>query len=283
MITKSILGVEKNFSDVEELKSYVKENLTQIIDAKKTEQKSCEKGLAITCKTLNGAKLEVAEKAIKTDDNYWYIAVNTTMILDSHEDLHDTGIWNTTIKDNQGKNYLVADHSLTLDATIVKKEYIEIFVAKTTFASLGMPYEGSTQVLVYKFPKDKVVHAKAQEWLESGDEIQASVRMQYVNIQFALDSNHPDDEKEKKRYDDYIDRIANKADFDYIPYFFIIKEAKNVRESSLVLFGSNPVTGNNIQRKNLEPLEDTQNNIEELDNPQEQLFEKKKSNYFNTL
>ena len=256
MITKSILGEEKEFTSKEAMVAYVKENLTQIIDFKKSvEQKSCEKGIAVQCKSLSGIRLEVADKAINTDDNYYYIAVNTTRILDSHDDLHVNGIWNKTVKDQQGKNYLVDSHDLTIGSTIVRKEHIEMFVAKVTFKSLGIDYDGSTQVLVYKVRKDKVIDSKAKEWLDSGDSIQASVRMQYVDILFALDSNAPEDVKAKANYDAYIGEIANKDDFEYIPYFFIIKEAKNVRESSLVPFGSNAITGNIIKR--IEPSQDT--------------------------
>lgn len=260
MITKSILGEQKEFSSKEAVIAYVKENLTQIIDFKKSvEQKSIDKGIAVSCKSLNGLRLEVADKAIKTDKDHYYIAVNTTNILDSHDDFHTNGIWNKTVKDQQGKNYLVDTHELTIGSTIVRKEHIEMFVAKVTFASLGLPYTGSTQVLVYKFRKDKVIDAKAKEWLDSGDSIQASVRMQYVDLKFALDSNAPDDAVAKKNYDDYFPLIANKSDFDYIPYFFIITEAKNVRESSLVPFGSNSSTGNII--KDIEPSEDTQKDV----------------------
>lgn len=266
MITKSILGEKKEFASKELMISYVKENLEQIIDFKKgCEQKSVDKGLAVSCKTLNGIRMEVADKAISVDKDYYYIAVNTTRILDSHDDLHINGLWNKSVVDQNGKNYLVDTHNLTIRDTIVRKEHIEIFVAKVTFASLGMPYAGSTQVLVYKFRKDKIVNKEAKEWLESGDAIQASVRMIYVSIEFALDSNAPEDKKAKENYDTYKGEIANASDFEYIPYFFIIKEAKNTRESSLVPFGSNPITGNII--KNIEPSADTQKN-EPLKNTQ---------------
>lgn len=268
MILKSILGEEKEFSDKEALFSYVKENLNQILDFKKSSiQKSVDKGVAVSCKSLNSVKMEVAEKAITVDKDFYYIAVNTTNILDSHDDLHVNGIWNKTLIDQQGKNYLVDSHELTLGSTIVRKEHIEMFVAKVTFKSIGMPYDGSTQVLVYKFRKDRVINPMVKEWLESGDAIQASVRMQYVVIEFALDSNYPDDADSKKRYDDYIGTIANKSEFEYIPYFFIIKEAKNVRESSLVPFGSNHATG---KLKNIEPLESTHTDAQPLLNTKRQ-------------
>jgi hypothetical protein len=98
-----------------------------------------------------------------------------------------------------------------------------------------------------------------KEWLDSGDELQGSVRMRYINFSFCVDSNNPEDEEFKKNYDKYIDYIANKEDFEYIPYFFAITEASNERESSFVLYGSNQVTGqitNNKQaEKSLEQIE----------------------------
>ena len=56
--------------------------------------------------------------------------------------------------------------------------------------------------------------------LESGDQIEASVRMQYVTIEFAMDSNAPQDETEKKRYDEFISVIANKDDYKYEANFW---------------------------------------------------------------
>lgn len=255
---KSVYFPDKVFATKEDLFDSLRDNIGLIIDAKKADiQKSCEKGVSVSCKSLDLLKFQDQTKGITIDDAYYYIAVNTTKILDSHNDLHIDGLWNKSIKEQQGKNYLVADHELCINDVIVKKEYIEMFVAKLPFGILGKSYKGDTQALVYKFPKDKVIHAKAKEWLESGDEIEASVRMQYVTIEFAMDSNAPQDVTEKKRYDEFIGYIANKEDFEYIPYFFIIKEAKNVRESSLVVFGSNSVTGN-INNKDIEPSDDTQ-------------------------
>ena len=253
---KSIYFPKREFSTKEEMFTEFRGNIKGIIDLKKADiQKSCDKGIAVTCKSLDLLKLSDQVKALKIDDAYYYIAVNTTRILDSHNDLHIDGIWNKSIKEQQGNNYLVADHELCIDDVIVRKEYIEMMVVKMPFALLGQPYQGDTQALIYKFPKDKVVHAKAKEWLESGDQIEASVRMQYVTIELAMDSNHPSDETEKQRYDEYLPMIANKADFEYIPYFFVVKEAKNVRESSLVVLGSNSVTGN---INNTEPEKSTQ-------------------------
>lgn len=255
MIIKSSYFPKKEYSSKEALFDDFRKNIDSIIDFKKSEiHKSCEKGLTVTCKSLDLLKFSDQLKGIKIDDGYYYIAVNSTLILDGHEDLHLNGLWNKSVKEQQGKNYLVADHDLCIDKVIVRKEHIEMFTAKLPFALLGYEYKGETEALIYKIPKDKVIHERVKEWLDSGDSIEASVRMQYVTIEFAMDSNAPEDITLKKNYDTYLPMIANKDEFEYIPYFFVIKEAKNVRESSLVIFGSNPVTG---AISNTEPSKDT--------------------------
>lgn len=257
---KSIYFPDKEFSTKEELFKDLKDNLDFITDAKKSKiQKSCEKGISVTCKSLDLLKFTDQLKGIKIDDNFYYIAVNTTKVLDSHEDLHLDGIWTKSIKDQQGKNYLVTDHELEINNVVVRKEHIEMFVAKIPFSMVGRPYEGDTQALIYKFPKSQVKNAVVKDWLDSGDDIEASVRMQYVAFVLCMDSNHPDDATFKANYEQYYPLIANKDDFEYIYYFFAIKEAKNVRESSLVVFGSNSATGqiNNTKQaeKSLEKIE----------------------------
>lgn len=271
----------KTFSTKEELFEELKANKDLIIDAKKSEiYKSCEKGQGVVAKSLDLLKFNDQFKEIKIDDNFYYFAVNSTRILDSHDDLHVDGIWKRTVKDIQGKNYLVEDHELELSKVIARKEHIEIFTAKIPFSLIGKNYKGETEVLIYKVPKNQIKNETIKEWLNSGDSIECSVRMQYVTVLIALDSNNPEDATEKKNYDDYIDQIANKDDFEYIPYFFIIKEAKNVKESSLVLFGSNSSTGvvktENIEAvedtSKIEPSNDTQENQTPPDEAQKQFF-----------
>ena len=265
---KSIYFPDKTFETKEKLFKELKNNLDFITDAKKSQiQKSCDKGVSVTCKSLDLLKFEDQLKGIKIDDNFYYIAVNSTLILDSHEDLHLNNIWNKSIKEQQGKNYLVIDHELEVDKVVVRKEHIEMFVTKVPFSLLGKPYEGETQALIYKVPKSQVKHQAVKEWLESGDDIEGSVRMQYVTFVLCMDSNDPEDETYKANYDLYYPMIANKEDFEYISYFFAIKEAKNVRESSLVIFGSNSTTGQITNNKS-EAVEDTTEEIEPSKNTQ---------------
>jgi hypothetical protein len=271
---KSNYFPDKTFSNKEELFKSLREDSELIIESKKSLiQKSCEKGISVTCKSLDLLKFTDQLKGIKIDDNFYYIAVNSTRILDSHDDFHADGLWKKSLKDQQGKNYLVVDHELRVKSIVVRKEHIEMFTAKIPFSLIGKPYEGETEVLIYKVPKDKVKDDDVKEWLESGDAIEGSVRMRYVTVLLAMDSNAPEDATAKKTYDEYISQIANKDDFEYIYYFFVIKEAQNVKESSLVVFGSNSSTGVITSTKE-EPSDDTQENKTE---PQKSTQEDKKN------
>ena len=257
--------IHKSFSSDSELFKYLRENKTQLIEEKKSQiLKSCEKGLGVKVKFLDVDKLESVTKDLDIDKEHYYIAVNTTKILDSHRDLHVNGIWNKTVKERQGQNYLVLDHELKASQTVVKKEHIEMFTVELPFSALGKSYEGNTEALIYKFRKDKVINSTAKEWLESGDDIEASVRMQYVKIELAIDSNLKEDKAEKAVYDKFISHVANKEDFEEIKYFFVVKEAKNVSVSSLVLFGSNSATGQLQENKIKEIKQNINTQLEEL-------------------
>jgi len=258
MICKEL---DKEFTDKADMFKALKENKEDIINIKRSSiQKSCDKGSSVSAKSIDISKLGMTSKGIITDDNYYYIAVNTTNILDSHNDLHKDGIWNKTAKEQQGKNYLVTDHKMELANVVGKKADIKMFVATIPFSVLGKSYTGDTQALIYKIHKDKVLNGIGKEWLESGDEIEASVRMQYVNIDLAMNSTEEGDESELKNYNDNINTIANKADFDSIDYFWIVTEAKNIGESSLVLMGSNDATGVVNDNKSTQPSNDTDKN-----------------------
>ncbi len=245
-------ALNRDFENKTEMFKVLRIEKDEIISLKKKMiQKSYEKGISVIAKVLDISKLSEQVKAIKFDDRHYYIAVNSTRILDGHDDLHLDPIWNVTVKAQQGKNYLVDTHVLSIGTTIARKENIEMLVAKVPFSMIGKPYKGNTVILIYKIPKDKIIHEKAKEWLDSGDDIEASVRMQYVTIDFAMDSDEKGDETWKRNFDKYHKMIANKEEFEEefgeIFFFWAVSEAKNINESSLVLFGSNSSTGQIIE------------------------------------
>lgn len=240
----------------------------ELIIGEKTAQvyKSYEKGVSVLTNQKEIIKALEAAKDFNADPEYYYFVVNSSNILDSHGDVHVKGNWDKTVKEQQGKVFLVFDHTLKRSEIIAMKEDIEMFTSEIPFSLIGKSYEGNTYCLIYKVAKSKIANKEAKDWLEQGYSFEASVRMQYVKIELAANTSDVNMVKEKETYDKYIEVIANKDDFEDIMYFWVVKEAKNVYESSLVMFGSNNATGliqenkseaDNITPEN-EPSNDTQ-------------------------
>lgn len=238
--------LDKNFESKNDLFNELSLNEDIIINAKKSViYKSIEKGLEVKTNQNDIIKsLEDTDKALKLDkEKNYYFVVNSSNVLDSHNDMHVKGNWEKTVKEQQSKTYLVFDHELKRSEIIAMKNDIRMFTSEIPFSLIGKDYEGKTYALIYEVPKNKIIHKEAKEWLENGYDFEASVRMQYVKIEPAYDSDDEEFAKQKKTYDTYYPLIANKNEFKEISYFYVVKEAKNVYESSLVLFGSNSATG----------------------------------------
>lgn len=252
----------RTFATKDDLFKALMENKSLIIESKKAEiYKSHDKGLSITTNQQSIAKMSEASKSFNMDSDYYYFAVNSANILDSHSDMHIDNNWEKTVKEQQGKTYLVFDHQLKRSEIIAMKQDVEMFTATIPFKAIGKNYEGDTYCLIYKVKKDRIINAEAKQWLESGYDLEASVRMQYMDIDVAIDSKSSDMVKEKANFDTYYPLIANKSDFESIDYFWVVKQAKNVMESSLVMFGSNGATG--LIQENKEPEISTLENKDE--------------------
>jgi len=257
---KSQYFPDKEFATKDELFKELIENEKSIIDRKKSHIYNSEewiakngiKGLQVIS---NQSQIEKAftdaEKKIKFDSNYYYFAVNSANYLDSHEDVHLDGNWNKTAKDKQGKVYLIWCHEFENPENILAfPEDIEMFTAKVAWSLLNKPYEGETYCLVYKVLKSKIQSEKVSKWIDENRKLQLSVRMRYVEILFAVNSENPDYAKQKKNFDDIYPLIVNKDEFiDEIDYFFGIKQSEIVMESSFLPFGSNSATAEISENK----------------------------------
>ena len=245
--------LNKEFESKADLFKALVENESFIIDAKKSQvYKSFEKGLQVVSdqKTIEKA-FNDAEKGIKFDSDYYYFVVNSANYLDSHNDMHVDGNWNKSVKDQNGKVYLVWHHDFSKTENIIAfPEDIEMMTSKVAWNLLGKSYEGETYSLIYKVKKDKIVNENVSKWLKEGRKLQLSVRMQYIKLETAFNSDDEDYSKQTENYQKYYPLIANKDEFKEIEYFFIVKEAKNVMESSLLPFGSNSATAEISQTEN---------------------------------
>ena len=245
--------LNKEFESKSDLFKALVENESFIIDAKKSQvYKSFEKGLQVVSdqKTIEKA-FNDSEKGIKFDSDYYYFVVNSANYLDSHNDMHVDGNWNKSVKDQNGKVYLVWHHDFSKTENIIAfPEDIEMITSKVAWSLLGKSYEGETYSLIYKVKKDKIVNENVSKWLKEGRKLQLSVRMQYIKLETAFNSDDEDYMHQTANYQKYFPLIANKDEFKQIEYFFIVKEAKNVMESSLLPFGSNSATAEISQAEN---------------------------------
>ena len=245
--------LNKEFKSKADLFKALLENESFIIDAKKSQvYKSFEKGLQVVSdqKTIEKA-FNDSEKGIKFDSDYYYFVVNSANYLDSHNDMHVDGNWNKSVKDQNGKVYLVWHHDFSKTENIIAfPEDIEMITSKVAWSLLGKSYEGETYSLIYKVKKDKIVNENVSKWLKEGRKLQLSVRMQYIKLETAFNSDDSDYAKQTENYQKYYPLIANKDEFKEIEYVFIVKEAKNVMESSLLPFGSNSATAEISQTEN---------------------------------
>ena len=156
--------LNKEFATKEEMFKELIANKELLIKEKLSQTyKSFEKGLGLVANQESIVKALETEKAFKMDSDYYYFVVNTANILDSHGDVHVKGNWDKTVKEQQGKVYLVFDHNLKRSEIIAMKEDIEMFTAEIPFSLIGKNYEGKSYSLIYKVAKNKIVNKEAKE------------------------------------------------------------------------------------------------------------------------
>lgn len=247
--------LNKEFNNKAEMFKALKSNESKIIKLKKASvQKSCDKGQFSP--VMMNVKFDDAIKAeLDMKENYIYPVINTTLLMDSHSDVHFDDLWNRSLRDQKGQLFYVADHSLRIDDVIAWPEDVKAFVRYLPWRAIGKDYEGNTQALIYEIPKSKIVNEAAEKAITSNKKVQNSVRMQYVKIKFAVNSNDKDYVDNKAYFDSKINLIANKEEVMEQGYFWGIEEAKIYKEGSMVLFGSNSATP--VLQLNEEPEKST--------------------------
>jgi len=233
---------EREFSSQEELFKALKENKPSLIALKKSTEKRADsisyvnsevKDVVVTNKEENGGNTEVDKLQVK-------VVINTTNFIDSHSDLHINGIWNKSVSDNSNKGFLhLQEHDRDFDKVI--SDNAKGYVESISWKSLGLPYNGKTEALIF----DSIIEKKRNEFMfkqySNGWVKNHSVGMRYVKIDLAINSESEWDKDEKEVWDKYYNVIANKEVADERGYFWVVSEAKII-EGSAVVMGSNSAT-----------------------------------------
>lgn len=205
-------------------------------------------------------------KGLELEDGFVYAVINTTKVLDSHNDVHLDGIWNKSVNEQQGKIYFVADHDLSVKSVIAFPQDVEISVKEIPFKNLGTKFEGNTQALIFKVAKENIKLEQARQIIEEKQPIEHSVRMEYVKMDLAINSEDAEFKEEKAIWDNTFSMVANKERAIENGYYWAVSEAKIIKEGSMVLAGSNDVTPMLHPEKEIQPSKSTDQQPQDTEN-----------------
>lgn len=240
MKTIYIQELNKTFTNKEELFKALKDNEQKIISLKKaTVYKSAEKG-QFASGSLNASEIKSDFDWMKK--GYFYPIVNTTNYYDSHGDVHFPALWNKTIKEQSGRIHYVLDHELKVGSVIAWPDNVGLMLKPIEWSAVGKDYPGTTEALILEVAESDIVNQDAKSVYSAKRSVQGSVRMSYVTIKLGINSDAKEYVENKAYYNSRINEIANRQDVEDAGYFFGIEEAKLIKETSMVLFGSNDAT-----------------------------------------
>jgi hypothetical protein len=188
------------------------------------------------------------------------VIINTTNLMDSHKDVHYPGIWAKSLREN--KNIMhIQEHTMSFESIIADRKDLLAYTKTYTFMELGFNLPGTTEALVF----ESLIKSERNQFMadqyRKGYVTNHSVGMQYVNLVMAI--NDKDYGAEYEAWEKYYPDIANKDEADNTGYFWIVKEAK-VIEGSAVVIGSNYATPTiEVTESKSEPSSDTRTTISE--------------------
>lgn len=232
--------LDKDFANKRDMFIALKENKDTIVGIKKSAVKFSDP-ISFTAKDISTVKSESSDSTVKIGD-FIYPVINTTNYLDSHGDVHLDGIWNKSLTEQNGKVYYIINHELEIGKVISYPKDVTPMVMDMSWKELGLPYEGTTQALVFKARLTDKSNPDALKAIIDKEALENSIRMMYVSMKLCIDSNDEELKEEKKDFYNYLPIIANKEAAIERGYFWGITEAKIFKEGSAVLFGSNDAT-----------------------------------------
>ena len=253
---------DREFNSKEELFKALKENKPSLIALKKSTEKRADAVSYVNSeiskinanKEENGTQTEIDKLQVK-------VVINTTNFIDSHNDLHINGIWNRSVS-NQKEFLHLQEHDRDFDKVI--SDSAKGYVESVSWKSLGLPYNGKTEALIF----DSLIEKKRNEFMfkqyANGWVKNHSVGMRYVKIDLAVNSESEWDKDEKELWDKYYPVVANKEVADERGYFWVVSEAK-VIEGSAVVMGSNSATPTLLVESNQDSSKDTLESKEVID------------------
>jgi len=265
----------KEFATKDELFRYLKEHKDDLIAQKKFDMKRAD---AVSCMaSILYEKEEGAEKSIETPETLLLkdvikvrSIINTTNLLDTHDDCHVKGLWNKSLKE-QKSLYLLQEHQMKFDHII--SDIVKASAKTMTWKELGFDFEGKTEALIFDSEIEKSRNPYMFDQYARGYVKNHSVGMRYVQLFLCINSDEKFCMGEKSDWDKYIGEVANRAEAEEKGYFWAVTEAK-IKEGSAVPVGSNWATPTLSVKEYIEPPQGTRIDTEPPQGTQKSMFEK---------
>lgn len=237
-----------NFNTTKDRINYLISNKSSLIAQKKSVIKHADSVSFSTPVMTKGDNTLKANQPI--DENMDSIKVkvvmNTTNLIDSHQDLHIKNLWNKSINENKYNMHL-QEHQMKYDHIIADGDEVKVYAKDMSWSELGLSKAGFTQALIFESDVKRENNAEMFKRYAKGKVRNHSVGMQYIKIMLAV--NDPEYKEEFDNWNKYLPLAINPEKGEQEGYFWVVQEAKLI-EGSAVPMGSNwmtPTLDNNIK------------------------------------
>lgn len=256
------------FEEKEDLFDWLIENKSINIAAKKAEFKEAD-SIQVVLERSSTNKADTID--VNTVDRMDVKSIiNTTMVMDSHDDVHINGLWRKSLRINKDL-FLLQEHKMAFDKII--SDNVKASAQLMTWKELGFNFKGETEALVFDSDVEKDRNEYMFTQYAKGRVKNHSVGMRYIKLALALNSEENSRKAEKKIWDTHIENIVNSKEVSDQGFFWAVTEAR-VIEGSAVVKGSNPLTPTTSMQAKEEQSDDTPNKHEQSSNT------RKTNNYF---
>lgn len=231
----------KTFATKKELFKYLVDNKDELINLRKSAIKHadvCDVGLSEIEQYTTKASKYLYENNKEAGTLKRTIVLNTYNWMDSHNDVHLSGVFSKSIKEKSSMIPHLHDHVFALDARVGKP--ISFSEKQISWRELGIGKTGMTEGLFMESEIRKSYNEKVYDDYLNDEIKQHSVAMRYIKMALAV--NDPEEyPNEYKVWNDVIGLLGNRKAAEAQGYFFAVYEAALI-EGSAVLLGSNELT-----------------------------------------
>lgn len=232
--------LNKEFDDRKEMLKALKVNKDEIIQLKKSAIKSKDCGFVLQQK-IEGQKEETEPRKLEFGDPV-KVAMNTAYYVDYDLDMGIEGTWKRSVDQQNGKTFHVVNHDLKVGSVVAYPKDVSLSLEQVLWSDLNKNYPGTTEVLAFTSKMSEKTQKDAFMAYRDGDPVQHSIRLRYIQLELALNSDRPEDKEEKATWDKYYPLAVNKEVPDEYGYFWVMKESQIFKEGSTVLLGANEIT-----------------------------------------